>query len=138
MLTSRVMILRLSVVCAVLLPTAACDDTRDIAGQYVLTREDSAGTPVTAAGGELTLCGNGRYIMSVTHRDEHGNWQPVVVSSGEYRWFGVTLMLLDSGDLAPMTASVESGVIIVQNDDHEYEFLRLVQLPPASPPDWCS
>lgn len=131
--------------CAVLLPAGACDDAGDITGQYILlgvdgidvrdyTMENSAGTLVTAAGGGLDLCSDDRYRMTVSHRDENGK-QRIVVSSGEYRWFGVTLMLLDSGDLAPMTASVEGGLIILQIDDHEFEFLKLVQLPPANPPD---
>jgi hypothetical protein len=70
--------------------------------------------------------------MDVSHRDEHGYWQGVLVSSGEYAWDDVILTLVDSGGLAPMTGSV-AGVIILQKDDHEYEFHKLVWLLPGSP-----
>jgi len=139
------MIFRLSAACAVLLPAGACDDAWDIRAQYLLlevdgipvsdyTMENPAGTLVTAAGGGLDLCADRRYRMNVSHRDENGK-QRLVVSSGKYAWNGVTLRLVDSGDLASMTASVTGGVIILQMDDHEFEFLKLVRLLPDHPPD---
>ena len=98
------------------------------------TMEDSDGAPVTASGGGLDLCGDDRYMMNVTHRDESGQ-RVAVASSGNYGWDGVMLILMDSGDLAPLTASVTGGVIVVQLDAHEYSFIKLIQLPPFTPPD---
>lgn len=143
------MILRLSAACAALLGVGACDDASDsptIAGQYALlkvdgigvsdyTMEDSTGTLVTLDGGGLTLCGDGRYRIDVAQRYENGDSQRVLVSSGEYGWDGVTLTLVDSDGLAGLTALVTRGVIVVQTDDHEYEFLKLAQLPPRTAPD---
>jgi hypothetical protein len=143
------MILRLCATCAALLAVGACDDASDsrtIAGQYTLltvdgiglsdyTMEDSTGTLVILASGGLDLCGDGRYEIHIIQRYENGDSQAVVVSSGEYAWDGVTLTLVDSGSVALLTASVAGGVIIVQTDDHEYEFLKLVQLPPRTAPE---
>ena len=128
-----------------LLPFGACDDGRNLAGQYILVAvdgvdaseylmENSAGQFVTAAGGGVDLCGDGRYRMNISYRDEDGRQVPVV-SSGHFERNDATLTLVDSGDLGPVAASVTGGLLTVQMDAHEFELLMLVQLPPFTPPD---
>ena len=141
----RAAFLRSCAAIVALLPAAACNDGGDVAGQYIPLKvdgipaseyamEDSAGRLVTAAEGGLDLCGDGRYRMNVMYSDESGQ-QVVVVSSGDYERDGVVLTLIDSGGRALLTASVSGGLITVSVDGHEFELLRLVQLPPFAPPD---
>jgi hypothetical protein len=136
-----------------LLATVGCGEdlptgSTRIVGQYVLTgfegsrnlpccgQTDASGTVVTIAGGALQLGWNtpdGTYEWDVVRKYDYANGTSQQLqsrfSSGTYTWDGQTLTLVDSTGLAPLTGAVTGGIIALRNPDHQYEFLRLIQLP---------
>jgi hypothetical protein len=139
--------------CAVLLATVGCagqvpTGPTSVAGQYALTgfegsrnlpccrQTDSSGTVVTIAGGGLQIGWNtptGTYEWDVVRKYDYANGTSQQVqsrfSAGTYTWDGQTLTLVDSAGRVPMTGAVTGGILIVRTQDHQYEFLKLIQMP---------
>lgn len=102
-------------------------------------RKDSSGVFATVDSLDaqgLELGGDGTYIWGITPNYTYPNGTiitgtPFIFSSGKYTWDGKTLMLVDAQRLGPTTGLVSGNVIRLQTREHQYEFLKLPQLPPG-------
>ena len=145
-----------SLVAGAMLVIGACgtlDPDPTAAGQYVLVgcrdvgggspgcpETDSAGTVVTVVDGQLLIGApvnpDGMYDMHLTLRyeDLNGTSEQVasLFSSGTYSADETTLVLVDDfGGPAPITGTIDGSKITLLVGGRQYEFGRLVLLPPG-------